>query len=171
MKPIYVSVVIPVYNEEPNLDPLFTRLTKVLDGLEKPFEIIFTNDGSKDRSMEILREFHQRRPQQVRVINFNGNFGQHTAIMAAFERARGEIIITLDADLQNPPEEIPKLLKKAEEGFDAVGGVRERRRDSAGRRFASRLINLARELTTDIKMTDQGCMLRAYHRHVVDAIV
>ncbi len=171
MKPIYVSVVIPVYNEEPNLKLLFTRLTKVLDDLKKPFEIIFTNDGSKDRSMEILREFHQQRPQQVRVINFNGNFGQHTAIMAAFERVRGEIIVTLDADLQNPPEEIPKLLKKAEEGFDAVGGVREQRRDSAGRRYASRLINLARELTTDIKMTDQGCMLRAYQRHVVDAIV
>jgi undecaprenyl-phosphate 4-deoxy-4-formamido-L-arabinose transferase len=171
MKSIYVSVVIPVYNEEPNLEPLFTRLTKVLDALGKPFEIIFTNDGSKDRSMEVLREFHQRRPQQVRVIDFNGNFGQHTAIMAAFERVRGEIVITLDADLQNPPEEIPKLLKKMEEGFDAVGGVREQRRDSAGRRFASRLVNFARELTTDIKMTDQGCMLRAYRRHVVDAIV
>ncbi len=171
MKTIYVSVVIPVFNEEPNLEPLFTRLVKVLDGLAKPFEIIFINDGSTDRSMKILREFHQLRPQQVRVIDFNGNFGQHTAIMAAFERVRGEIIVTLDADLQNPPEEIPKLLKKMDEGFDSVGGVREQRRDSPGRRFASRLINWARELTTDIKMSDQGCMLRAYRRHVVDAIV
>jgi len=171
MKTIYVSTVIPVYNEAPNLEPLFARLTKVLDGLGKPFEIIFTNDGSKDRSMEILRGFHQRRPQQVSVIDFNGNFGQHTAIMAAFERVRGQIVVTLDADLQNPPEEIPKLLKKMEEGFDAVGGVREGRRDPTSRRFASRLINLARELTTDIKMTDQGCMLRAYRRHIVDAIV
>ena len=171
MKTIYLSVVIPVFNEEENLEPLFTRLIKVLDTVGKPFEIIFTNDGSTDRSMEILREFHRRRPKEVRVIDFNGNFGQHTAIMAAFERVRGEIIVTLDADLQNPPEEIPKLLKKSEEGFDAVGGVREERRDSPGRRFASRLINWARELTTDIKMSDQGCMLRAYRRHVVDAIV
>jgi undecaprenyl-phosphate 4-deoxy-4-formamido-L-arabinose transferase len=154
MKTIYLSVVIPVFNEEQNLEPLFTRLVKVLDAVGKAFEIIFTNDGSRDRSMEILRGFQQ-----------------HTAIMAAFERVRGEIIVTLDADLQNPPEEIPKLLKKMEEGFDSVGGVREERQDSPGRRLASRLINWARELTTDIKMSDQGCMLRAYRRHVIDAIV
>src|SRR5262245_54712327 len=104
MKTIYLSVVIPVFNEEPNLELLFARLTKVLDAIGKPFEIIFTNDGSTDRSMDILRELHRQRPKEVRVINFNGNFGQHTAIMAAFERARGEIIVTLDADLQNPPE-------------------------------------------------------------------
>src|SRR6185503_11212197 len=171
MKPIYVSVVVPVFNEAPNLEPLFTRLTKVLDGLEKPFEIIFTNDGSSDRSMEILREFHQRRPPQVRVIDFNGNFGQHTAIMAAFERARGDIVVTLDADLQNPPEEIPKLLAKMAEGFDVVGGFRKSRKDSAGRKISSRIINFVREKTTDIKMTDQGCMLRAYRRTVVAAIV
>ncbi|MBI3849162.1 MAG: glycosyltransferase [Verrucomicrobia bacterium] len=171
MKAIYLSVVIPVFNEEENLESLFTRLTKVLDSVGKPFEIIFTNDGSADRSMEILRDLHRRRPKEVRVIDFNGNFGQHTAIMAAFERARGDIVVTLDADLQNPPEEIPKLLAKVEEGFDVVGGFRKSRKDTVGRKLSSKLINFVRELTTDIKMTDQGCMLRAYRRAVVQAIV
>jgi undecaprenyl-phosphate 4-deoxy-4-formamido-L-arabinose transferase len=166
-----ISVVVPVYNEEANLEPLFTRLTKVLDQLGRSWEIVFTNDGSRDGSLELLKRFHQQRPQQVRVIDFNGNYGQHTAIIAAFERARGEIIITLDADLQNPPEEIPKLLAKIDEGCDAVGGVRAQRDDSFARRYLSRLINLVRERTTDIRMTDQGCMLRAYRRRVVDAIV
>jgi undecaprenyl-phosphate 4-deoxy-4-formamido-L-arabinose transferase len=171
MKSVYLSVVIPVFNEEPNLELLFGRLTKVLDGLGKSWEVIFTNDGSRDRSLEILRGFYQQRPKQVRVVDFNGNFGQHTAIMAAFERVRGEVIVTLDADLQNPPEEIPKLLAKVAEGCDVVGGVREARQDSFVRRCASRLINAFREWTTDIRMSDQGCMLRAYRRHVVDAIV
>ena len=111
-----ISIVIPVYNEQENLEALFTRLTTVMDGTGKPYEILFTNDGSRDRSGEMLREFHRRRPKQVRVIDFNGNFGQHMAIMAAFERARGEVIVTLDADLQNPPEEIPKLLEAVESG-------------------------------------------------------
>jgi len=166
-----ISIVVPVYNEEANLEPLFTRLTATLDKLGRPWEILFTNDGSRDRSLELLGRFHKQRPTQVRVIDFNGNYGQHTAIIAAFERARGEIIITLDADLQNPPEEIPKLIAKIDEGCDAVGGVRARREDSFARRYLSRLINIVRERTTDIRMTDQGCMLRAYRRRVVDAIV
>ncbi len=171
MKPVYLSVVIPVFNEEANLSPLFTRLTKTLDGTGKSWEVIFVNDGSRDRSLELLRGFHLQRPRQVRVMDFSRNFGQHTAIMAAFERVRGEIIVTLDADLQNPPEEIPKLLAKIEDGCDALGGVREHRRDSLCRRFASRVVNSFREWVTDIHMTDQGCMLRAYRRHVVDAVV
>jgi undecaprenyl-phosphate 4-deoxy-4-formamido-L-arabinose transferase len=166
-----ISVVVPVYNEEANLEPLFTRLTQTLDALRRPWEIIFTNDGSKDRSLELLKSFRAKRPAQVRVIDFNGNYGQHMAIIAAFERVRGQIIVTIDADLQNPPEEIPKLLAKIDEGCDAVGGVRAKREDSFGRKYLSRLINLVREKTTDIRMTDQGCMLRAYRRTVVDAIV
>jgi len=166
-----ISVVVPVYNEEANLEQLFVRLSKTLDALNRPWEVIFTNDGSRDRSIELLKRFHQQRPAQVRVIDFNGNYGQHTAIIAAFERVRGNIIITLDADLQNPPEEIPKLLAKIDEGCDAVGGVRAKREDSFARKYLSRLINLVREKTTDIRMTDQGCMLRAYRRPVVEAIV
>ncbi len=166
-----VSIVVPVYNEEANLPTLFARLTKVLDGLGRPFEIIFVNDGSRDGSLALLKGFHDQRPTQVRVIDFNGNFGQHLAIIAAFERVRGEIVVTLDADLQNPPEEIPKLLAKMAEGFDAVGGVRQNRQDSFLRTNISRIINKVRESTTEIRMTDQGCMLRAYRRPVVEAIV
>ncbi len=169
MKP-YVSVVIPVYNEQENLAALFTRLTATLDGLGKPYEILFTNDGSRDRSGAMLREFHQRRPREVRVIDFNGNFGQHMAIMAAFERVRGEVVVTLDADLQNPPEEIPKLLAAIEAGHDVVGGYRKDRQDNVFRRYASKLINAFRARITHIRMRDQGCMLRAYRRRIVDLI-
>ena len=169
MKP-YLSVVIPVYNEQENLEALFTRLTTTLDGLGKPYEILFTNDGSRDRSGAMLREFHQRRPREVRVIDFNGNFGQHMAIMAAFERVRGEVVVTLDADLQNPPEEIPKLLVAMEAGHDVVGGYRKDRQDNVFRRYASKLINAFRARITHIRMRDQGCMLRAYHRRIVDLI-
>ncbi len=166
-----LSVVIPVYNEELNLPTLFARLYPVLDGLGRSYEIIFTNDGSADRSIELLRAQHARRPDVTRVIDFNANYGQHMAIMAAFERVRGDTIVTLDADLQNPPEEIPKLLAKIDAGHDYVGGYRLNRQDSFFRKYASRLINLVREKTTSIEMTDQGCMLRAYARPIIDAIV
>ena len=166
----YLSVVIPVYNEQENLPVLFLRLTTALDKLGKPYEILFTNDGSRDNSLVLLRDFYRQRPQQVRVIDFNGNFGQHMAIMAAFERARGEVVVTLDADLQNPPEEIPKLLAEIEKGHDVVGGYRKDRHDSWFRRQASRLLNAVRERTTRIRMRDQGCMLRAYRRHIVEHI-
>jgi undecaprenyl-phosphate 4-deoxy-4-formamido-L-arabinose transferase len=168
---IYLSVVVPVYNEEECLESLFTRLTAVLDALDHSSEILFTNDGSKDRSAEILRSFYERRPHQVRVIEFNGNFGQHMAIMAAFERARGEVIINLDADLQNPPEEIPRLLEKVEQGHDYVGSIRDNRKDSyLLRSLPSKLINKLRGKVTDIHITDQGCMMRAYSRRIVDLI-
>ena len=166
-----LSVVIPVYNEELNLPTLFARLYPVLDGLGRTYEVVFTNDGSTDRSFELLRAQFAARSDVTRVIDFNGNYGQHMAIMAAFERVRGDVIVTLDADLQNPPEEIPKLLAAIEQGHDYVGGFRLERRDSAFRTWASRLINKVREHTTDIRMTDHGCMLRAYRRPVVDAIV
>jgi undecaprenyl-phosphate 4-deoxy-4-formamido-L-arabinose transferase len=163
--------VIPVYNEELNLPTLFARLYPSLDALGRSYEVIFTNDGSADRSLELLRAQHAARPDVTRVIDFNSNYGQHMAIMAAFERVRGEIIVTLDADLQNPPEEIPKLLEKIDAGFDYVGGYRLNRQDSFFRTYASKLINFVREKTTSIEMTDQGCMLRAYRRPIIDAIV
>ncbi len=168
---IQLSVVIPVYNEELNLPALFTRLYPVLDALGRRYEVIFTNDGSADRSIALLRAQHAARPDVTRVIDFNANYGQHMAIMAAFERVRGEIIVTLDADLQNPPEEIPKLLEKMDAGHDYVGGYRLERQDSFFRTAASRLINYVREHTTNIEMTDQGCMLRAYRRPIIEAIV
>jgi undecaprenyl-phosphate 4-deoxy-4-formamido-L-arabinose transferase len=165
-----VSVVIPVYNEEAGLPALFARLYPALDALGEPYEVIFVNDGSRDRSAALLREQFERRPDVTRVVLFNGNYGQHLAIMAGFERCRGERVVTLDADLQNPPEEIPKLLAKLDEGYDYVGGVRAEREDTWFRRNASRLMNFLRERTTNIRMTDQGCMLRAYSRPIVEAI-
>jgi undecaprenyl-phosphate 4-deoxy-4-formamido-L-arabinose transferase len=166
-----ISVVIPVYNEALNLPVLFSRLYPVLDGLGKPYEVIFTNDGSADSSLELLREQYLLRPAVTRIIDFNANYGQHMAIMAAFERVRGQVIVTLDADLQNPPEEIPKLLLLIDVGHDYVGGFRLNRKDSLFRTVASRIINSVRKATTSIEMQDQGCMLRAYRRPIIDAIV
>ncbi len=165
-----VSIIIPVYNEEPVLPALFARLYPALDALGRSYEIIFINDGSRDRSAALLREKFQQRPEVTRVILFNGNFGQHTAIMAGFEASRGKRIVTLDADLQNPPEEIGKLLAKMDEGYDYVGTIRIARQDTGFRRSASKLMNYLRERSTHITMTDQGCMLRAYSRAIVNAI-
>ncbi len=165
-----VSVVIPVYNEEAVLPALFARLYPALDALAATYEVIFVNDGSADRSAALLREQFEIRPDATRVILFNGNFGQHLAIMAGFEASRGERVVTLDADLQNPPEEIAKLLAKMDEGYDYVGTVRRKRQDTAFRRSASRMMNAVRERITRIRMTDQGCMLRAYSRDIVAAI-
>lgn len=170
-KTVEVSVVIPVYNEEGNLPTLFARLYPVLDALGRSYEIIFTNDGSADRSYDLLAAQHAARPDVTKVIDFKANSGQHMAIMAAFERVRGGVIVTLDADLQNPPEEIPKLLQQTDAGFDCVGGVRQDRQDSLFRRYISKLINWVRRHMTNIEMTDQGCMLRAYSSGVIESIV
>jgi undecaprenyl-phosphate 4-deoxy-4-formamido-L-arabinose transferase len=165
-----LSVVIPVYNEEQGLQALFDRLYPALDQLAIPYEIIFINDGSRDRSAAILREQFQKRPEVTRVVLFNGNFGQHMAIMAGFEHSRGRRVVTLDADLQNPPEDTGLLLAKMDEGHDYVGSIRRSRSDSLWRHVASRAMNGLRERITRIRMTDQGCMFRAYDRHIVDAI-
>jgi undecaprenyl-phosphate 4-deoxy-4-formamido-L-arabinose transferase len=165
-----VSVVIPIYNEEEGLGALFERLYPALDALGRSYEVILVDDGSRDASPRLLREQFERRPDVTRVLLLAGNFGQHMAIMAAFERARGEVVVTLDADLQNPPEEIARLLAKFDEGYDYVGSYRRTREDNAFRRLASRAMNAVRERITDIKMADQGCMLRAYGRDVVQAM-
>src|SRR5919107_501327 len=165
-----LSVVVPVYNEEAGLPALFARLYPALDALQVPYEVIFVNDGSRDRSAALLREQFTARPDVTRVILFNANYGQHLAILAGFERVRGQRVVTLDADLQNPPEEIGKLLTAMDAGADYVGGVRLRREDAWWRRTASRLMNRLRERITGIRMTGQGCMLRAYSRDIVQAV-
>jgi undecaprenyl-phosphate 4-deoxy-4-formamido-L-arabinose transferase len=165
-----ISVIVPVYNEEAGLPALFARLYPALDALGSAYEVVFINDGSRDRSAAVLREQWQLRPDVTQVILLAVNAGQHMAIMAGFERCRGEIVITLDADLQNPPEEIGKLVAKVREGYDCVGSIRQNRRDTLFRRWASKAMNGLRERITHIKMTDQGCMLRAYARPVIDAI-
>jgi len=166
-----VSVIIPVYNEEAGLPSLFARLYPALDALQIDYEIVFINDGSHDRSAALLREQFQRRREVTRVILFNGNFGQHMAIMAGFAHARGRRVVTLDADLQNPPEEIGNLLAAMDKGHDYVGTIRRKRQDSAFRRWGSKAMNKVRERITRVRMTDQGCMLRAYSREIVDAMV
>ena len=165
-----LSVVIPVYNEEEGLPLLFERLYPALDALDRLYEIVFVDDGSRDRSVAVLREQFQRRPDVTRVVVLARNAGQHLAILAAFQQARGDYVITLDADLQNPPEEIARLVAAMDAGADYVGTIRLRRRDAWWRRAASQLMNRLREGTTSIRITDQGCMLRGYHRNVIDAV-
>jgi undecaprenyl-phosphate 4-deoxy-4-formamido-L-arabinose transferase len=170
MNSLALSVVIPVYNEEAGLDGLFARLYPALDALDEPYEIVFVDDGSRDKSVAILREQFNRRPDVTRVVILALNAGQHNAIMAGFTRTRGDIVITLDADLQNPPEEVAKLVAKMREGHDYVGSYRRERQDSGIRKLPSKMVNRVREMTTRIHMRDQGCMLRAYSRGIIDAI-
>src|SRR5258708_27117983 len=165
-----VSVVIPVFNEEEGLRLLFERLYPALDALGRSYEVVFVDDGSSDASVAELREQFQRRPDVTRVVLLARNAGQHLAILAAFAQARGAYMITLDADLQNPPEEIARLIAAMDAGADYVGTIRKTRQDVLWRKAASRLMNRVRERTTSIRITDQGCMLRGYHRSVVDAL-
>jgi len=162
----YLSVVIPVFNEEENLPELLDRLTATLVPLGKSYEIVLVNDGSRDGSLVLLRDASARDPHLV-VVDFNRNYGQHAAVFAGFESCRGEVVVTLDADLQNPPEEIPKLVAKIEEGYDVVGSVRVHRQDPLLRRIASRLVNRLTAAATGVELSDYGCMLRAYRRPIV----
>jgi len=166
-----VSVVVPVYNEEANLPALVPRLLAVLGGLGRPVEAVFVDDGSRDRSLEILKEAAASNPGLVKVVELVRNAGQHMAIMAAFTATSGEYVITIDADLQNPPEEIPKLVAAMDGGHDVVGTVRRDRRDSFFRKAASRLVNRMTALMTGMRLNDYGCMLRGYHHDVVDVML
>src|SRR5271166_587385 len=165
-----LSVVIPVYNEEAVLPTLFARLYPALDALKIPYEIVFVNDGSKDRSLALLRQQFSLRPKETRVVMFHANFGQHSAVMAGLAYSRGEYVVTLDADLQNPPEEIGKLVDMLDQGYDYVGTIRQQRQDSLWRRTFSKAINKLREWITPVRITDQGCMMRGYSRSVVAAL-
>jgi undecaprenyl-phosphate 4-deoxy-4-formamido-L-arabinose transferase len=165
-----VSIVVPVYNEEANLPRLLPRLVPVLEGLGRPWEIVFVDDGSRDRSLALLKDAVREHPGHVKAVELLRNAGQHMAIMAAFGETDGEYVITLDADLQNPPEEIPKLVAKMDEGYDVVGTVRAKRKDSLFRKAASRLVNRTTALLTGMRLGDYGCMLRGYHRDVVDVM-
>ena len=166
---VSVSIVIPVYNEEEVLPRLFEELWKTVSCLDRSFEVIFVNDGSRDASLALLLAF-RREHGEVRVIDLAANFGQHMAIMAGFDYARGEKIITLDADLQNPPEEIPRLLKEMDEGHDVVGTYRVGRRDPLFRRAASKCVNKITNRIAKLHIQDYGCMLRGYDRRIIDII-
>ena len=172
----YLSIVIPIYNEEANIVNLWGRLSTVLKthfpDPGKGWEVVFTDDGSRDRSLPMLLEIAKQEPR-VSVVEFNRNYGQHSAIFGGFSMAQGEVVVTMDADLQNPPEEIPKLVAKIEEGFDVVGGWRQGRmnNDSLFRTLPSKIVNAVTRQTTGIKLHDYGCMLRAYRREIVDAML
>ncbi len=165
-----VSIVIPVYNEAGNIDALWRRLNVVIAAGERDYEVIFVDDGSTDESLAVLRRLAEK-DRRVRVVELARNFGQHSAILAGFRECRGEVVVTLDADLQNPPEEIPQLLAAIDAGNDVVGGWREERHDEAYRRFASRLHNRITSMIVGVPMHDYGCMLRAYRRHIVETVV
>ena len=167
---IYLSVVVPVYNEEENIPELLRRLVGSVRSIGKPAEIIFVDDGSSDRSLELLTEFRSPTVDVV-VVELSRNYGQHAAVMAGFSRCRGEIIVTLDADLQNPPEEVPQLVGRMAEGYDVVGTVRKHRDDPVMRRVASRIVNSMVGRATGHDMHDYGCMLRAYSREIVAAML
>lgn len=149
---------------------LWSRLDGVMSSCGYDCEAIFIDDGSGDGSLGLLREIAAR-DSRVRVIELARNFGQHSALLAGFRDCRGDIVVTLDADLQNPPEEIPRLLAAIEDGNDVVGGWREERHDRGYRRFASRLHNRLTSTIVGVPMHDYGCMLRAYRRHIVDTVV
>jgi len=165
-----VSLVIPVFNEEENLHSLLERIKPVMEGMDRPYEIIFVDDGSRDDSLRILKTFITH--PEIEIVELTKNYGQHAAILAGFSVARGGIIITMDADLQNPPEEIPRMVKVMEEGnYDIVGTIRKKRKDSIFRTLPSKIINTVARRIIKINMSDWGCMLRAYRKKVVTQMI
>ena len=168
---ILVSIVIPIFNEADNLEELIKRCLVVCRGMESKFEIIMVDDGSCDTSTEMIRRAVKINPCEIKGVFLNRNYGQHAAVMAGFEESKGDIIVTLDGDLQNPPEEIPALIECIKNGNDVVGTVRQNRQDSLFRKVSSFIINKAVQKTTGVRMNDYGCMLRAYKRHIIDAVL
>ncbi|MDE8578618.1 glycosyltransferase, partial [Pantoea vagans] len=172
IKPInMLSVVIPVYNEQESLPALLQRTSAACDAINLEYEILLVDDGSSDRSAELIEQAATVPGSRITGVLLNRNYGQHSAIMAGFSQVRGDLIITLDADLQNPPEEIPRLVEAARQGYDVVGTVRQQRQDTWFRRKASRTLNHLIQRVTGKAMGDYGCMLRAYRRHIVEAML
>jgi undecaprenyl-phosphate 4-deoxy-4-formamido-L-arabinose transferase len=166
-----ISIVVPVFNEQENLNEFIRRCTESCDGMERPYELILVDDGSRDSSADIIIKAAEQNDGNIVGVLLNRNYGQHAAVMAGFAESCGDIIVTLDADLQNPPEEIPNLVEKIEEGFDVIGTVRVPRCDTFFRRIASRIVNKVAQKATGVDMHDYGCMLRAYRRNIVDAML
>ena len=164
-----LSVLAPVYNEAPNIRPLYQQITAALDGVVDNYEIILVDDGSTDDSFELMQALHREDPRVV-VIQFRRNFGQSAAFAAGFDYAQGDVIVTLDADLQNDPADIPMLMERLEEGYDVVSGWRKNRKDNIIRKIPSLLANRLIANTTGIKLHDTGCSLRVYRQEVVKNI-
>ena len=166
-----VSVVVPVFNERENLPELLRRTLAAGRALGRPWELLLVDDGSRDGSSDMLTEYANANPGEVKALLLYRNAGQHNAILCGFAHAQGDILVTLDADLQNPPEEIGRLVAKIEEGFDVVGSVRQDRQDAAFRKIFSGMVNLMVRRSTGVILHDYGCMLRAYRRKVVEAML
>jgi glycosyltransferase involved in cell wall biosynthesis len=165
-----LSVVVPVYNEEQSLPKLLELLTAVLTNLPYPFEVILVNDGSSDNSLSVLRSVSAGRPE-VKIIDFRRNYGQTAALMAGIDHASNDVVVMIDADLQNDPADIPRLLAKLEEGYDVVSGWRKDRKDSEIRRnWVSRVANRLISRVSGVKLNDYGCTLKVYRRSVVSGI-
>ncbi len=165
---MYLSIVIPVYNEEDSLPPLKEALESALQDFEKSWEVIFVDDGSRDRSAQVLETFALQDQEHVGVILLRRNFGQTTAIAAGIDHAQGETIVLMDADLQNDPADIPAMLAKLDEGYDVVSGWRKDRKDTfITRTLPSRLANGLISWVTGVKLHDYGCTLKAYRREVI----
>lgn len=171
MKIDKVSIVIPVYNEQESLPELMRRTVAACEQLDAAYEILLVDDGSSDDSAAVLTAAAEAPGSHIVAVLLNRNYGQHSAIMAGFSHVSGDLVVTLDADLQNPPEEIPRLVEVAAQGYDVVGTVRQNRQDSWFRKRASRMINALIQRTTGKAMGDYGCMLRAYRRHIIDAML
>ncbi len=167
----YFSVVVPVYNEDACLEELIKRCVDACEATKKKYEIILVDDGSQDKSADIMQAASKKHPDKVVSCILNRNYGQHNAILAGFSLVRGDLIVTIDADLQNPPEEIPKLVEQSEKGYDVVGTVRQNRQDTLFRKIASKIVNWIVKKSTGVDMNDYGCMLRAYRREIVDAMM
>jgi len=164
-----LSLVTPVYNEQDNIPLLFGAIYKTMNTLERSWELILVDDGSSDRSLSILKEYAEKDPEHVRVISFRRNFGQTAAIAAGLDYSRGEIIVLLDADMQNDPADIPMMLAKLDEGYDLVSGWRRQRKDNAiTRNFPSMLANWLISNVTGVHLHDYGCTLKAYRRDVLE---
>jgi undecaprenyl-phosphate 4-deoxy-4-formamido-L-arabinose transferase len=161
-----LSVVVTMFNEAASLDELYRRLVATLDALDRSYELIFVDDGSTDGTFASLERLHEGDPR-VRAVRFKRNFGQHPAMHAGLARARGDIVITMDGDLQNEPEDIPRLVAAVESGYDVASGRRAARRDSWGRTLPSRLINGMLRRFTGVPISDFGCAFNAYRRDVV----
>lgn len=164
-----ISLIIPVYNEQDNLPMLFEAIYKTMSSLNKTWEAIFVDDGSRDKSLSVLEPYAQKDPEHVKVVSFRRNFGQTAAIAAGIDYSQGDIIVLLDADMQNDPADIPLLLSKLDEGYDLVSGWRKNRKDNAvTRNFPSMLANRLISYVTGVQLHDYGCTLKAYRRPVLE---
>jgi undecaprenyl-phosphate 4-deoxy-4-formamido-L-arabinose transferase len=166
----HVSVVVTIYDEEGTVEELYRRSVAALEQVGKPFELIFVDDGSRDGTFDRLERLHDADPR-VRVVRFKRNFGQHPAMHAGLARARGEVLVTMDGDLQNAPEDIPRLVAAVEAGADVASGRRARRLDSWGRTLPSRLINGMLRRFTRVDISDFGCAFNAYRRSAVEPML